>query len=205
VDGETLRHRLGREGCIGTEEAVRLARELGDALGHAHAHGIVHRDLHPENVLLAGGHALLANLGVARALDTAAAGSLTDSGVIVGSPAYMSPEQAEGRTPDGRSDQYALAAVLVEMLTGDPLFSGPTAQAIIAKRAASPTPSLTQLAGIPAHLRQVVRRALAAREAERYPTMTAFVEALGAPAARGGARTWWSRVKESLPGFGPET
>lgn len=198
VEGETLRQRLSREGALELEEAVRLARELADALGYAHDHGIVHRDLHPENVLLAGGHALLANLGVARALDTAAGGSLTETGVVVGSPAYVSPEQAEGAAVDGRSDQYSLGALLVEMLTGEPLFSGPTPQSIIAKRSGEPTPSASRLKALPPALRAVVRRALALHPEDRFPTMMDLGKALAAPASADDEGGWWSRMKERI-------
>ena len=199
AEGETLRQRLSRDTRLPADEALRLARELADALGHAHGHGIVHRDVHPENVLLVGGHALVANLGVARALDTAAGGSLTDTGVVVGSPAYMSPEQSEGQEVDGRSDQYTLAAVLVEMLTGDPLFTGPTAQSIIAKRTADPTPPGSSLRGVPAYLTPVLRKALAGRPEDRFATMAAFADALAAPASfDAGGGSWWSRVSRKL-------
>lgn len=198
VESETLRGRLAREIRLPPDEAIRLGREIADALAFAHEHGIVHRDVHPENILLVGEHALLANLGVARALDRAAEGSLTDTGMVVGSPAYMSPEQAEGGAVDERCDQYALAAVVVEMLTGEPLFSGPTPQAILAKRAAQPMPSESSLPGVPPSLRPVLLQALALRPGHRFRTMAAFQEALAAPASFDARRPWWSRVSRRL-------
>jgi DNA-binding SARP family transcriptional activator len=197
--GETLRQRLTREGRLPVDEAVRLTRELAEALGHAHAHGIVHRDVSPENVLLAGGHALLTNLGLARALDAAAAGRLTDTGMLVGPAAYMSPEQAGDGEVDGRSDVYSLAAVLFELLAGEPLFSGPTPQAIMAKRAAAPTPDPSRLRDIPRPVATVLRRALAPAPADRYQTMPAFGAALDGAVVAGRPRpAWWRGVLEAL-------
>jgi DNA-binding SARP family transcriptional activator len=178
-DGETLRARLSRELTLPLRDAVSLTLELGDALGYAHSAGIVHRDVCPENVIMAGGHALLTNLGVARALDTAAGAALTVTGVLVGSPAYMSPEQAEGaRAVDGRTDIYALATVLFEMLTGEPLFSGPTPESILAKRASESTPDMARLAGVPLVLRGVLRRALERDPDRRYHSVGEFGSAL---------------------------
>ena len=190
-EGETLRARLSREAAVAPPEAVRLALELADALGCAHRHGIVHRDVSPENVILAGGHALLTNLGVARALDTAAEAALTDTGTLIGSAAYMSPEQAEGApTVDGRSDLYALGAVLFEMLAGEPLFSGPTPQAIMAKRAAAPMPERWRLAQFPAALRGVLMRALAHDRDRRHASMDELASALGKAMPAGLGRRW---------------
>jgi DNA-binding SARP family transcriptional activator len=178
-DGETLRTRLTRDGAVPGPEAVKLCLELADALGYAHASGIVHRGVAPENVLLSGGHALLTNLGVARALDSAGGATLTDAGMLVGAAAYMSPEQAESpRGVDGRSDQYSLAAVLFEMLTGEPLFSGPTSSAILVRRAAEPVPDTSRLAGVPARIVAVLRRALAEDPGGRYETMGQLATAL---------------------------
>jgi serine/threonine-protein kinase len=200
-EGETLRSRLTREGPLPVVEAVRLTRELAEALQYAHVHGVVHRDVSPENVLLSGGHAVLINLGLARALDSAAGSGLTDSAVRVGTPAYMSPEQAEGeREVDGRSDVYALGAVLFEMLAGDPLFSGPTPQAIMAKRAAEPTPLRDRLAGMPPGIPAILRKALARSPADRYQSIALMENDLDS-AARTSAPRWprlVSRLAQAL-------
>jgi serine/threonine-protein kinase len=197
LEGETLRARLSREQTIPPDEAIRLALDLADALGYAHGRGIVHRDVTPENVVLAGGHALLTNLGVARALDTAAGGTLTDTGALVGSLAYMSPEQSEGsRHLDARSDVYALGAVLFEAVTGEPLFSGPSAQAILAKRSAEPTPGPDRLAGVPTPLAAVIRRALASDRNDRYPSMGELRAALEGTSTAGPSARWsWRSLR----------
>ncbi|HUP24354.1 MAG TPA: serine/threonine-protein kinase, partial [Thermoanaerobaculia bacterium] len=127
VEGESLRDRLRREGQLGVEESVRIAGEVAEALAYAHERGVIHRDIKPENILLMGGHAVVADFGIARALDEAGADRLTSTGLSVGTPAYMSPEQAAGeRTLDARTDVYALGAVLYEMLAGEPPFTGPS-------------------------------------------------------------------------------
>jgi DNA-binding SARP family transcriptional activator len=176
--GETLRGRLSRGERIATSEALQLAGELADALEHAHANGVLHRDVTPENVLLSGGHAILTNLGVARALDAAAGPKLTETGVMVGTPAYMSPEQATDGPVDRRTDVYGLGCVVFEMLTGEPVFSGPTPQAIMAKRAAEPALSADRLEALPSGVAPVVAKALAARPDDRYPSAAAFAAAL---------------------------
>jgi DNA-binding SARP family transcriptional activator len=199
--GETLRARLEREPRLPLDEAARLTRELAEALGYAHAHGIAHRDVSPENILLADGHALLTNLGLARALDTAA-GRLTDTGMLVGAAAYMSPEQAAGEgEPDGRSDIYSLAAVLFEMLAGEPLFSGPTPQAIMAKRAAEPTPGPDRLRDLTRPVATVLRRSLTGSPRDRYRTMDEFAAALTEAVEAGEPRrAWWRGVLKALGG-----
>ncbi len=134
VPGESLRHRLTREGRLPVLDAVRILHEIADALAQAHAEGVIHRDIKPENILLLGSHAVLTDFGVARALAESRSGSrLTDTGLALGTPGYMSPEQAAGeRHIDARADVYALAVVGYEMLAGFPPFAGPTAQAVIA-------------------------------------------------------------------------
>jgi DNA-binding SARP family transcriptional activator/tRNA A-37 threonylcarbamoyl transferase component Bud32 len=197
--GETLRARLTREPRLPLDEAARLTRELAEALGYAHAHGVVHRDVSPDNVLLADGHPLLTNLGLARALDTAA-GRLTDTGMLVGAAAYMSPEQSTGEgDPDGRSDIYSLGAVLFEMLAGEPLFSGPTPQTIMAKRAAEPTPGPARLRDFTRPVATVLRRSLTGSPEDRYRTMGEFADALADAVAAGEPRRpWWRGVLKVL-------
>ncbi|HZE76533.1 MAG TPA: serine/threonine-protein kinase, partial [Gemmatimonadales bacterium] len=135
VEGETLRSRLNREKQLPLDDALRIARQAADALDYAHRHGVVHRDIKPENILLSGSHALVADFGIGKALEAGAAGGLTETGLTLGTPAYMSPEQASGdRDLDGRTDVYSLGTVLYEMLAGQPPFTGPTAQAILAQR-----------------------------------------------------------------------
>jgi serine/threonine-protein kinase len=132
VQGESLRDRLRREVQLPVEEAIRLTREVAEALDYAHGEGIVHRDVKPENILLSDGHALLADFGIAKA--AAEAGPrLTATGLSLGTPAYMSPEQATGGRVDARTDVYGLGCVVYEMLTGEPPFTGPTPQAILAR------------------------------------------------------------------------
>jgi TolB-like protein/tRNA A-37 threonylcarbamoyl transferase component Bud32 len=179
VEGESLRARLIRERQLPVDEAVRITREVADGLDYAHEMGIIHRDIKPENILLTRrGDALLADFGIARALggDT----TLTATGVALGTPQYMSPEQATGeRTIDARSDVYTLGAVCYEMLTGEPPFSGGSAQAVIAKMLSSEAPSARVLrAGVTPAVDAVVRRALAPSPADRWPTARAFAQAL---------------------------
>jgi serine/threonine protein kinase len=134
VTGETLRSRLEREKQLPIDEALRIAREVADALGSAHALGIIHRDIKPENILLQGGHALVADFGIALAAQQAGGQRMTQTGPSLGTPQYMSPEQAMGEKPvDARADLYALGAVTYEMLTGDAPFTGSTVQAIVAQ------------------------------------------------------------------------
>jgi tetratricopeptide (TPR) repeat protein len=181
VAGETLRRRLEREGPLPLAEAVRLAREIAEALASAHTHGVVHRDVKPENVLLSAGHALVADFGVASVMGPLDAG-LTLAGTAVGSPAYMSPEQAAGDAVDGRSDIYALGCVLFEMLAGRPPFTGRTAMALMSRRLAEPAPDVRPLRPeVPTWLETALGRALARDPADRFPTAAAFAEALAAP------------------------
>src|SRR5204863_118519 len=144
VTGETLRARLERERLLPVQDAVRVAREVADALGYAHGLGVIHRDIKPENILLREGHALVADFGIALAVQTAGGTRMTQTGLSLGTPQYMSPEQAMGeRTIDARSDIYALGAVTYEMLAGDPPFTGSTVQAIVARGLTEKPPSLT--------------------------------------------------------------
>jgi serine/threonine-protein kinase len=197
VDGESLRDRLKREKQLPLDEAVRLTTEIADALGHAHAQGILHRDIKPENILLAAGHALVADFGIARALGDAGQ-RITSTGLALGTPGYMSPEQSSGEHDlDARSDLYALASVTYEMLAGEPPFTGPSAQAVIARRLSQPAPPIRVIRpGIPEPVDAVLRRALATVPADRFLGTTEFARALsaassGASVATRGPRARW--------------
>jgi serine/threonine protein kinase/tetratricopeptide (TPR) repeat protein len=181
VDGETLRGRLRREVQLPVDEAVRLAGEVADALDYAHRHGVVHRDVKPENILLSEGHARVADFGVARALEAASGSQLTETGLAVGTPTYMSPEQASAGTVDARSDVYALGCVVYEMLAGEPPYSGPTPQAILAKRFTDPVPSIHRIRDVvPDLLDRAISKALARLPADRFQTAAEFGRAITA-------------------------
>jgi serine/threonine-protein kinase len=184
VEGESLRRHLERDGPLPLEEALRVTREVADALAYAHAHDVIHRDIKPENILLEGGHALVADFGIARALNAAGDARITQTGFSVGTPAYMSPEQASGEPEiDGRSDLYALACVLFEMLAGSPPFTGATAEAVLVQRFTQPPPRVsTRRAGVSAGIDAALHRAMARTPEERFPGVARFVEALSAPA-----------------------
>jgi serine/threonine-protein kinase len=197
VEGETLRDRLRREQQLPLADALAITRDAAQALECAHQHGFVHRDIKPENILLSGGHAVIMDFGIARAL-TSAAGQGTSSGVAIGTPAYMSPEQASGSGKiDARSDVYSLGCVLYEMLAGEPPFTGPTPQAIIARHISETLPSLAVVRPtIAAPFQAVVERALAKSPADRYPTPERFAAALSAvgevPSAGRAPGRWWA-------------
>ena len=180
VRGETLRTRLTRERQLPLDDALQIAREVADALGAAHALGIIHRDIKPENILLQGGHALVADFGIALAVQHAGGARMTQTGLSLGTPQYMSPEQAMGeRAVDARSDIYALGAVTYEMLTGDPPFTGATVQAIIAKALTErPVPPSTVRDTVPPGVEQAVLRALAKLPADRFGSAREFAGAL---------------------------
>jgi len=180
VRGETLRTRLERERQLPIEDAIRIAREVADALGAAHGLGIIHRDIKPENILLQGGHALVADFGIALAVQHAAGQRMTQTGLSLGTPQYMSPEQAMGeKTLDARTDIYALGAVTYEMLVGEPPFTGPTVQTIVAKVLTErPTAPRALRDTLPAGLERAVLKALAKLPADRFATAEKFAEAL---------------------------
>jgi eukaryotic-like serine/threonine-protein kinase len=180
IRGESLRDRLRRETQLPVEDAVRIAREAADALGAAHAEAIIHRDVKPENILLTGSHALVADFGIARALGTGNDDKLTETGLIVGTPAYMSPEQASGqRELDARTDIYSLAVVLYEMLAGETPFAAPTTQAMIARRfMETPRPIRELRDAVPATVERALQRALARTPADRYPSAAEFARVL---------------------------
>jgi serine/threonine-protein kinase len=203
VEGESLRDRVERDGPLPVDEALRLAREVAEALGYAHRRGIIHRDIKPANVLVGEGHALVADFGIARA--TEAGQALTQTGLAVGTPQYMSPEQAAGeRDVDARADVYAIGAVLYEMLAGRPPYTGATPQAVLAKcLTEEPAPLAAVRAGVPAPVAAVVVRAMARRPDDRYATGVELERALAdardavrsgvTPAASAGpllARAW---------------
>ncbi len=179
VEGESLRSRLTREKQLPLEDALRIARETADGLDYAHRHGVVHRDIKPENILLSGDHALVADFGIARAL-RGEGERLTETGLAIGTPSYMSPEQAAGeRDLDGRTDVYAVGAVLYEMLAGEPPFTGPTAQAIVVRALTeTPRPLGALRTGLPAAMDEVIARAMARAPADRYATAAQFAQAL---------------------------
>ncbi len=180
VEGESLRERLDRERQLPIEEAVHHARSIASALDYAHRQQIVHRDIKPENVMLYEGEAMVMDFGIAKAVSSAGADTLTQTGMMVGTPAYVSPEQAAGETNlDGRSDQYSLACMLYEMLSGERAFSGPTAQAVMAKRFTETVKPLRSLRGsIPEAVERAVTRAMSTDAAARYKTAAQFAQAL---------------------------
>ena len=185
VEGESLRARLDREGQLPVADAMRIAAEVAEALAYAHEHGVVHRDIKPENILLQAGRPLVADFGIALAVQQAGGARLTQTGLSLGTPQYMSPEQAAAeRTIDGRTDIYALGAVLYEMLAGTPPFTAPTTQAIIAKlmsEEARPIESLRKT--VPGHLALAVRAALQKLPADRFSSAGEFAQAIRDPGA----------------------
>jgi serine/threonine-protein kinase len=183
VEGESLRQRILREGQLPLDQAVRIALQVLSALGYAHAHGVIHRDIKPENILLEGDEAVVADFGVARAITAAGDDRLTETGFALGTPAYMSPEQAgASRDLDGRSDLYALGCVVYEMLAGQPPFVGVTAQQLVARHAMDPVPPLrTVRATVPEGVEQAVLRALAKVPADRFRTAAEFAGAMSTP------------------------
>ena len=197
IEGEMLRDRIDREKQLPLDDVLRISGEVADALSYAHGKGVVHRDIKPENILLENGHAVVADFGIARALSSAGTTSLTETGMAIGTPAYMSPEQASGEHDlDGRTDCYALGCVTYEMLAGQPPFTGPTAQSIVGQHLGAAPRLVTEIrAAVPATVAQAVQRALAKAPADRFSTLSEFKAALGdGKEARGregeGARRW---------------
>lgn len=181
AEGESLRDRLNREKQLPLDDALQIAREVADALSYAHSRGVIHRDIKPENILLDAGHAVVADFGIARAITAAGGERLTETGLAIGTPAYMSPEQAAGSTDlDGRSDVYAVGCVLYEMLAGQPPFTGPTVESIVYQHLSVPPPSITSMRpAVPAHVAAALERALAKTPADRFSRIALFAEALG--------------------------
>lgn len=180
VEGESLRHLVDRERQLPVDEAVRIAAAVAGALDYAHRHGVIHRDLKPENILLHDGQPLVADFGIALAVSNAAGARITQTGLSLGTPQYMSPEQAAGdRAIDARTDVYSLGAVLYEMLTGEPPHTGATVQAIIA-RVLTEKPRGVRVVrpSVPEHTANAVDRALEKLPADRWRTAREFCEAL---------------------------
>ena len=192
VEGESLRDRLDREKQLPLDAALRITREVADGLSYAHGRGVIHRDIKPENILLAGyppadrarsgWHARVADFGIARAVTAAGGESLTQTGMALGTPAYMSPEQASGeREVDARSDVYSLACVLYEMLAGQPPYTGATSAAILARKVVEAVPSVRVVRDtVPVTVDRAIATALAKTPADRFASVTEFVDALGA-------------------------
>jgi serine/threonine protein kinase len=181
VEGESLRDRLRRERQLPVDEALRITREAAQGLQYAHDHGVVHRDIKPENLLLTSdGNTMVADFGIARALGAADGDRLTETGLAIGTPAYMSPEQAAGEPNlDARTDVYSLAAVLYEMLAGEPPFTGATIQALIVKRLTEPAPSVRAIrSSVPSGMDEAIRKALAPVAADRFSTVSQLAQAL---------------------------
>ena len=202
VEGETLRSRLDRETQLGVEDAVRIATEVADALDYAHRHGVIHRDIKPENILLHDGRPMVADFGIALALSAAAGGRMTETGLSLGTPHYMSPEQATAEKEiTARADIYSLASVLYEMLTGEPPHMGNSAQQIIMKIITEEPRPVTELRkSVPAHVAAAVAQALEKLPADRFPSAADFAAALAGrfetrvrartSAAAGGGKPW---------------
>jgi eukaryotic-like serine/threonine-protein kinase len=180
VEGESLQRRLVREGQLPAGETVRIVREVAEALTHAHRKGVIHRDVKPGNIMLSAGHALVSDFGIARVVEGAGGERLTSTGLAVGTPSYMSPEQAVAdQAVDGRTDVYALACVAYEMLAGAPPFTGPTPRAVMARHAVDPMPPLSTVRpGVPPRVDLVLGRGLAKAPADRYATPLEFAVAL---------------------------
>jgi serine/threonine protein kinase len=181
IEGETLRDKLNRETQLGVDEAVRIAREVADALDYAHSKGVIHRDIKPENILIQNGRPMVADFGIALAVSAAAGGRMTETGLSLGTPHYMSPEQATAEKEiTGRSDIYSLASVLYEMLAGQPPHLGGSAQQIIMKIIAEPVSPVTMLRkSVPPNVADALARALEKLPADRFNSAAEFAAALG--------------------------
>jgi serine/threonine-protein kinase len=184
VEGDSLRERLNREKFLGVDEAVRIAREVADALDYAHRHGVIHRDIKPENILLHDGRPMVADFGIALAVSAAGGGRMTETGISLGTPQYMSPEQATAETNITlRTDIYSLASVLYEMLAGQPPYVGQSAHQIIRKVIADPAPPLAEhRKSVPPNVAAAVAKALEKLPADRFKSAKAFADALADPA-----------------------
>ena len=209
IDGETLRTKLNRDTQLGVDEAVRIARDIADALDYAHRHGVIHRDIKPENILLHDGRPMVADFGIALAVSAAAGGRMTETGLSLGTPHYMSPEQATAEKEiTARADVYSLASVLYEMLTGQPPHIGASAQQIIMKIITEPAAPITQLRkSVPQNVAGALAKALEKLPADRFSTAKEFADALTNPAftlatsagISTGARTARWRERAAIP------
>jgi eukaryotic-like serine/threonine-protein kinase len=185
LDGETLRARIKREGQLALDDAVRIATGIAQALAYAHARGVIHRDLKPENIILQHGQPVVVDFGIALAMRKAGGARMTQTGMSLGTPQYMSPEQASGEKHiDGRADVYALGAVLFEMLAGEVPHAGPTAQSVIARVMTTEARPITNLRpSVPAHVADTIACALARVPEQRFASADAFAQALMTPSA----------------------
>jgi len=199
VEGESLRSRLAREGTLSVQDALLITREVADALAYAHERRVIHRDIKPENILLSGPHAVVADFGIARAITSAGATSITNTGIVVGTPAYMSPEQVAGdQSLDGRADIYALGCVLYECLTGQPPFSGASAAAVLAQQLTGAPPDVRRTrSDVSAAIQGALHRALAKNPAQRFASAADFAAALsgGGLSTHTPTRGWRARLK----------
>ncbi len=201
VSGESLQDRLDRETQLPIDAALAITRDIAAGLSYAHGQGLVHRDIKPGNILLDGDSAVLADFGIARAVDVVAGQEVTDSGMVIGTPEYMSPEQGQGHGKvDARSDIYSLGCVLYEMIAGEPPFDGPTAQVIIARHQHQAPRSLTMTRStVPASVEFAIESALAKAPADRPKTMERFVEMLDEPVPiRGPQRRKYAALASAL-------
>jgi tRNA A-37 threonylcarbamoyl transferase component Bud32/dienelactone hydrolase len=183
AEGETLRARLEREKQLPVADALRIVREVADALAYAHEHSVVHRDIKPENILLEASHAVVADFGIARAVGEVGGDRLTSIGVSLGTPTYMSPEQATGEEVDARSDLYSLACVLFELLAGQPPYTGSTVQSVISQHVTADVPDVSRHREVDERIRRALQRALAKSPAERFQNASEFAAAFSEPAA----------------------
>ncbi|HLG05487.1 MAG TPA: serine/threonine-protein kinase, partial [Gemmatimonadales bacterium] len=182
VKGESLRDRLEREGQLPIDDAIQIALEVADALGHAHSQGIVHRDIKPENIMLSGGHALVTDFGIARAAEGGGGHRLTQTGMAVGTPVYMSPEQAVGEAAGPTSDLYSLGCMLYEMLAGEPPFNAKNPQALLARHAMEAVPSIRIVRDtVPEEVEDAIYASMAKVPADRPQNAAKFAELLGLP------------------------
>jgi len=204
AEGETLRDRLDREAQLPVDEALRIVTEVAEALDYAHGRDVIHRDIKPENILIEGGHAVVADFGIAKAISAAGGQTLTQTGVAIGTPQYMSPEQAAGeKDVDGRSDLYSLACMLYEMLAGQPPFTGPTVESVVHQHLVAEPRAVTDIRpAVPAEIASVLQRALAKNPPDRFQSVVRFADALRTGALGTQSAPATPRTGRSLPQFG---